>query len=184
MGKGNDILFKGAIPEVHYYDFGAKGRGEVLRVFLHEAEIEYKDSRIPIEEWPKYKEKFIASGFNPVGKIPVLQTPTGNYTQSIPTIRYLSKRLGKYFGRSLEEEYECDRIADVGMDHRRTWASKVVYGDEITAKDFKENVAPEFLRQFEIFYSIKHGDYLLGDEVGEPPGVVESLEQDVNINWC
>jgi Glutathione S-transferase, N-terminal domain len=66
--------------EVTYFD--AKGRAEAIRVFLHAAGIEFKDTRMKRDEWPEIKPK------TPLGFVPTLKINEVTYSQS--SVSYLS----------------------------------------------------------------------------------------------
>ncbi|KAJ2993161.1 hypothetical protein HDV02_002601 [Globomyces sp. JEL0801] len=151
----------GGIPTVNYFDLGSKGRGEVVRLFFAEAGVEFKDHRIQFADWPALKEKYISEGFNIVGSLPVVELNNQRLTQSIPTLRYLSKKLGKYNGSNDEEAYLVDQVADILIDWRASWASSNFGKTEAHINQ----VLPKILRSVNDFLTRRNGPYILGSEL-------------------
>eukprot|EP00270_Netrium_digitus_P008585 TRINITY_DN2577_c0_g1_i1.p1 TRINITY_DN2577_c0_g1~~TRINITY_DN2577_c0_g1_i1.p1 ORF type:complete len:214 (+),score=34.32 TRINITY_DN2577_c0_g1_i1:104-745(+) len=161
MAPGNDAI--GGKPILTYLDIGTIGRGEVVRLFLFEAGIEFEDIRIPMSEWPAKKAGLIESCKNVLGNVPILELNGTLYVQSIPIIRYFSRKLGKYLGQSAEDEYLLDKVADVYSDWRASWASAVLGDDE--AKKKHEVAKKNYYACFESAFSTKGGPFLLGKEL-------------------
>lgn len=42
-------------PKIKLYYFDMRGRAEVLRLIMAQAQIKYEDIRFTREDWPKYK---------------------------------------------------------------------------------------------------------------------------------
>ncbi|RUO96255.1 hypothetical protein BC936DRAFT_142346, partial [Jimgerdemannia flammicorona] len=139
------------------------------------AGVKFVDRRIPFSEWPKVKQEYINSGINPVGSIPVVELSGRVYTQSIPTLRYFSKKLG-YIGRNAEDEYFLDRLADVAIDWRTTWGRLFEKNEKHT-----ETNTPKFLRAFESFYGERAGDFVLGNEISYVDFLVYQLIDDEEV---
>lgn len=43
-------------PKYQLYYYDARARGELARIVLAQADVEYEDVRIPFNEWSKYKK--------------------------------------------------------------------------------------------------------------------------------
>lgn len=78
---------------MHYFDLGAKGRGECVRMLFEDAGVQFVDRRIPLDsKWPSVKkEEFI--GISP--GLPVVEINGKRFGQSIPIMRYFGKKLGE-----------------------------------------------------------------------------------------
>ena len=61
--------------ELTYFD--AAGRAEAIRVMLHAAGVEFKDTRFKGPEWPTIKPT------TPLGVVPTLQIDDVTYCQSL-----------------------------------------------------------------------------------------------------
>ena len=70
--------------------FGAKGRGEAIRVMLHAAGVEWKDNRFEVSEWAEIKPT------TPLGAVPILKIDGNTYCQSLAMLRYAGKLAGFY----------------------------------------------------------------------------------------
>ena len=70
--------------------FGAKGRGEAIRVMLHAAGVEWKDTRFKYSDWADIKPT------TPLGSVPVLKIDGKTYCQSLSLLRYAGKLAGFY----------------------------------------------------------------------------------------
>ncbi|KAI8607510.1 hypothetical protein BC830DRAFT_1158634, partial [Chytriomyces sp. MP71] len=112
------------LPVLTYFDLPNLGRGEVVRLFLADAGIAYKDVRIPLDAtWATKKQEIIASGENPYGGLPILELDGKKYTQHIPILRFLSRKLGKYGGSTEDDVYLLDAVSDLYVDWRASWVT-------------------------------------------------------------
>uniref|UniRef100_A0A0L8HGW3 GST N-terminal domain-containing protein n=1 Tax=Octopus bimaculoides TaxID=37653 RepID=A0A0L8HGW3_OCTBM len=86
-----------------------KGRGEIVRVTLAAAGLDFKDTRYTLEEWPSYKNSI------PSKAIPVLIIDgTTVLSQSMAIIRYLGRLYG-FYGKTVYEEYVIDEVVECVM---------------------------------------------------------------------
>ncbi|KAG8534163.1 uncharacterized protein KY384_001007 [Bacidia gigantensis] len=113
--EGNKAI--GGIPNMHYFDFKSRGRGNVIRLLWEDAQIAYDDTRYTFEEYPKYKESTITK-LNPATTIPVIEIDGQILTQSYAIIRHFARQLGKYDGQTEEAKYWADAICDIVADWR------------------------------------------------------------------
>lgn len=71
------------------------GFGENLNLFLRDAGIEFEYIRYPWEEWPAIKDDLaVAKGLGHI-TMPILEINGKVFNKTFPTLRYLSKQLGK-----------------------------------------------------------------------------------------
>ena len=110
---GNDVL--GGVPEVLYFDFQSRGRGQTIRLLLEDAQIAYDDTRYTFQEYPEWKETGLVE-FNPVKTIPVVKLNGKILTQSYAILRYFAKLLKAYDGTTSEEQYWVDALCDIASD--------------------------------------------------------------------
>ncbi|KAJ3126634.1 hypothetical protein HK098_007311 [Nowakowskiella sp. JEL0407] len=150
-------------PTITYFDFGNKGRGEIVRLFFHAAGIKYIDSRISFADWPAKKAELLQSGASLVGAIPVVTINGKEYSQSVPILRYLSKVVGKFGGKDVEEEFAIDQLADMYIDWRFSWVG-TLRGDE---KEKEKHAASKtkFYSAFEQIAAKNGGPYMIGSEL-------------------
>ena len=95
-----------------YFDLA--GRGEVSRLLLHQAGVEFEDYRVKgKEEWPTLKKDM------PFGQLPVLQIFTDEGTkvlaQSNTIARFIARSHG-LAGKDSWESAQCDMLVDVTGD--------------------------------------------------------------------
>lgn len=105
----------GGIPNIHYFDFQSRGRGQVVRLMWEDAGIAYEDTRYSFEEYPEYKRSKL-SEMNPTHNIPVIELNGRILTQSYAILRHFARQLGKYEGETEEEKYWADAMCDVVID--------------------------------------------------------------------
>ena len=86
--------------KVHY--FAGYGRGEVLRMLLAHAKVDYENVFYSFADLPKAKE----SGNLEFGQLPVLEIDGKFYSQSIAILRFL----GNKYGYNPEEPYTAWRV--------------------------------------------------------------------------
>ncbi|CAG0890308.1 unnamed protein product [Darwinula stevensoni] len=93
--------------------FDVAGRGEVIRLLLHQSGVEFEDHRITRDEWPNLKLEM------PFGQIPVLQVFTDEGTkvlaQSNAIARFIARSHGMD-GKDTWESAQCDMLVDVMGD--------------------------------------------------------------------
>lgn len=89
--------------EVRYFDL--PGRGEAIRILLHAAGVDFKDTRIPFSQWPEIKLK------TPLGQVPTVNIEGTDYCQSVALTIYAARLAGWYPEDPLEA-LKCDEIAD------------------------------------------------------------------------
>ncbi|KAL8998273.1 MAG: hypothetical protein Q9188_006138 [Gyalolechia gomerana] len=112
---GNDAL--GGVPEILYFDFASRGRGQAVRLLLEDAQIAYDDTRYSFQEYPEWKEAGLME-LNPVKTVPVVKLNEKNLTQSYAILRYFAKLLRSYDGKSPEEQFWVDALCDIVSDWR------------------------------------------------------------------
>jgi len=119
-----------------YFDFDG-GRGEVVRIALHAAGIEFDDDRLTFQE---FKEMRQSTRFN---SVPVLEIDGASISQSNAMSRYIGKLAGLYPEDDLQALY-CDEvlgtIEDVNHHVVRTFGLE---GDEL--KEAREKLVSGWL---------------------------------------
>lgn len=136
--------------ELIYLDIGALGRGEVVRLYLNAVEVPFKDTRIPMDQWPAKKQELLSTGINPSAKVPVLLIDGRPYTEHISILRYVARTLGLY-GKDVERDFYADAVADSYQEWRNEWAQKALGSDEEAKTKFYAEAVPLYLKRFETF---------------------------------
>lgn len=165
--EANKII--GGIPNIHYFNFASKGRGQVLRLLWEDAGIAYNDTRYPMDEYPQFKATQLKE-WNPLATIPVVELNGRILTQSYAILRRFARQLNAYDGTNEEDKYFVDLICDAGSD----WRSKFVdaaFGPN-PDKDVPVHNAtarPAFLKglneQLQRHDSARAGPYVIGQTI-------------------
>ncbi|XP_055881273.1 hematopoietic prostaglandin D synthase-like isoform X4 [Biomphalaria glabrata] len=93
-------------PKYKLYYFNFRGRGELIRLLLHTAQVEFIDHRVQPSDWPELKPN------TPEGHVPFLEVDGVQYGESLPLARYLAK---KY---NLMGDTELDQLnADIILNY-------------------------------------------------------------------
>ncbi|KAH6606924.1 glutathione s-transferase chloride channel [Trichoderma cornu-damae] len=167
------------IPTLHYLDIGRMGRGEVVRLFMKDAGIEFNDIRHPYDDtWPATSEKLKQDGITRTGKVPALLINGVILNQHIPILRYLSRDLGRYDGETNHEKYQIDAVSDIYVDWRARWVASL----SGVTDDYKKNFLPQYYNIIAEYYSENKGPYLLGDKISYADfAVYQSIDNDERI---
>ncbi|KAH6984729.1 glutathione S-transferase [Ilyonectria sp. MPI-CAGE-AT-0026] len=170
------------IPILHYFDLGRLGRGEVVRLFLRDAEMEFKDIRYPYKgtggPWQASTGDLARDGVTRTKKLPAFEYGGLILTQHIPILRFLSRDLSRYDGETSKEKYLVDAIADMYIDWRFQWVLQL---DKITDA-YKNEYVPKYYALLEKYYSETEGPYLLGDKITYADfAVYQSIDNDERI---
>ncbi|KAI5455891.1 glutathione S-transferase [Mariannaea sp. PMI_226] len=125
------------LPTLHYLNIGRLGCGEVIRLFLRDNGINFKDVHIKYDNiWPANSKKLQEQG--------------------------LSKtEIGSYEGDTSFEKYIVDAIADVHNDWRVQWVANL---DKVT-DEYKNEFSPKHYQILDDYYSERSGPYLLGNKI-------------------
>jgi len=92
-------------PELELIYFDGAGRAEAVRIFLHAAGLEFKDTRFKGAEWPSIKPT------TPLGFVPVLKVDGKPYCQSVALVRFAAKK-AKWYPSDDVEAMLVDEVFD------------------------------------------------------------------------
>ncbi|KAK9765489.1 hypothetical protein K7432_006142 [Basidiobolus ranarum] len=152
----------GSTPKLIYFELGAKGRGENIRVLLQDAGIQYEEERIPYDDqWPALSKQLKATEKNPVGSLPILELNGENYFGTVPLLRYIAGKLGTHKGRTLEEDLFIDSVSDFVVDWRASWAAGLQSPKD--RAQHVENELPGYLDIVEKLLGKHEGPFALND---------------------
>ncbi|KAE8557310.1 hypothetical protein EYB25_002017 [Talaromyces marneffei] len=167
-------------PVLHYLELGTLGRGEVVRLFLNDAGIDFEDIRYAYDHtWAATSAELQAKGLTVTGKVPVLEFNGTILTQHIPILRYLARELNDYDGQTSLEKWVVDAVSDIYID----WRTQYVANLENASDSFKNKYTPEYYNILSHYYSQRGGPFLLGDRVTYADFVIyQSLDDDRKTN--
>jgi len=153
-----------AAPRIRLTYFNGRGRGEISRILMAEADINYEDQRLSFEDWEKMKSK------TPWGQLPVLDVDGVMLAQSSAIERYLA-RLGKLDGASAWESGLVDSVCEALKDTMDPLAALFGVKDEAEKKAkteayFKDHF-PKWAATLEKVLSSNNGGngYFVGSDI-------------------
>ncbi|RKP10762.1 hypothetical protein THASP1DRAFT_4322, partial [Thamnocephalis sphaerospora] len=142
------------------------GRRGPVHFLLEDAGLDYELRLHKMENWKELKGEFIASKQMQLAVLPAIELEGKTYVGTLPILRYLSQRLGKYAGKTAEDAYLVDAFSDMVNDWSVA-AFRYVFGkDEDHNKRYPNELLPKYLDSAERFLSLnEQGPYLLGEGI-------------------
>ncbi|KAI8092645.1 class gamma glutathione S-transferase [Halteromyces radiatus] len=167
---------------LHYFDIEGKpstsALGENLNLLLKDSGIEYTYLRHKRDEWAPIKEDISKKVNHPT--MPFIELDGKVYNKTVPTMRYLCKKLGKYLPANDDDLYTVEVVADVVRDHYGTTMPVFRCEDEEKLKEHFERDTTKYLNAYESIYQHKEGPYILGEEITYADFLVYHVIQDDN----
>ncbi|KAI8881160.1 class gamma glutathione S-transferase [Backusella circina FSU 941] len=141
-----------------------RARGENIKLFLEDSGLEHEYVRVPLDEtWREKKVELIKRG-NYRGTVPYIEVGGKMFCGTVPVLRYLSTKLGKYNGSNAEEIQYIDTIVD-GVEDWFISLKTAFFGTKEQQKVHQETELPNWLSIFEKYYGDNEGPYALGQEI-------------------
>ncbi|ORZ17708.1 class gamma glutathione S-transferase [Absidia repens] len=169
---------------LHYFKLGDKpsscGWGENLNLLLKDAGVDFEYVRSDFSNWEQDKADFIKNKNIPHPTLPLVEVNGTFYNKTVPTMRFLSKKLGKYAGANDEEEYRLDTVADIVRDHFGSYGPLFRSTDQEKLKEHFEKDTKKYLAAYNNIYGEKDGAYILGDEISYADFLVYHMIDDDN----
>lgn len=141
------------------------GLGEHLNLFLKDTGIEMKYIRHTHAEWPAIKEDLVNNKKVLHPTMPFVEVNGKYFNKTAPTMRYLSKQLGKYEGANDEENYQLDAVSDIVRDHFGSLYPLFFSKDDEKLREHFEKDTKKYLAAYENIFAQKGGPYILGENV-------------------
>ncbi|PVD21610.1 hypothetical protein C0Q70_17409 [Pomacea canaliculata] len=147
---------------VKLFYFDGAGRGEIIRLVLSAAGVEFDDVRFKLEDWPKYKPEA------PFGQSPFIDYNGKKYAQSVAIANFFARENGLY-GASNLEAFRIDEVVGLVQDlftcmipffYEKDPAKK----EELRAAMVK-NDAPRFFGFFQKLLQENGTGYLVGNKL-------------------
>ncbi|OKL59302.1 hypothetical protein UA08_05037 [Talaromyces atroroseus] len=170
-------------PVYHYLDIGRLGRGEVVRLFLRDAGIDFKDVRYAYDDtWPATSKDLMEKGISLTGKLPAIEYKgkilSQSFHQHIPILRFFARELGDYEGGSNYEKYVVDAVSDLYIDWRSQWVACL----SGVTEEYKKKITVDYYHLISRYYAERGGPYLLGDKITYVDfAVYQSIDNDERI---
>ncbi|KAG0171352.1 Glutathione S-transferase A4 [Apophysomyces sp. BC1034] len=140
------------------------GLGEHVKLLLEDANIDHEYIKVLQADWPAKKESLIKEGYL-FGTLPMLEIEGKRIGKTVPIMRYISQRLGKYLGSNQYENQYLDALADTATDWGTSWGQARFRGTEEQKKEHQDQTTPKYLGIFEKAYAEREGPYILGQEI-------------------
>jgi len=153
------------MPEIKLVYFDLYGRGEIIRIILHYAGVEFTDQRITSpfvdpSEWAKIKPTI------PTGQVPVLYWDGHLLTQSLTISRFLARKYNLAGINNLESA-QIDEMVDTILDLNEAWYAMTFEPDEDKKKEknstFYEKTLPTKLGLIE--KRMERGNFLAANKL-------------------
>ena len=159
------------IPKIKFTYFNGRGLGELSRLILAQAGVEFEDQRLTPDEWKKLKsskwiddftkiqnsiiisELFLATP--PPHQVPLLDFDGFKISQSITIARFLAK-IYSLDGKSILEKAQADMIVDFMVEIKIKCRNN---------PNFKTEILPEAMKMFEKFLESNDNKFFVGNEV-------------------
>merc|ERR1739838_498438 len=150
----NSIISSLIMSGIKLTYFNLKGRAELARLILAQAEVEYEDCRIEKEDWPELKKSL------PLGQLPVVEVEGTTIGQSMTITRYLAKRFG-LAGKTDVDAAEADQAVDALNDLMNSVIPVMREQDE----EKKTETMPNWLKMMETLLTSKGGIHFAGNQL-------------------
>ncbi|KAJ3409064.1 hypothetical protein HDV05_004596 [Chytridiales sp. JEL 0842] len=162
-------------PQYKLLYFNIRGLGEEIRLFLNDRQIPHEDERV--SNWPEIKKDFA-----PLHQLPnlIVSSPTDGSSFRVPQsrsiLRFLARKYNGY-GKTEEETYRCDIIADTVNDWRSRYTPTVYREwDDLAAREvYLTQTVPRYLNAFEYFLNDFKTNWFSGAESGFADAMVWEL---------
>ena len=155
--------------------FDLRGRAEFIRLIFAQADVQYKDVRIKMQDWPSLKPK------TPFGMLPVLEVDGKQIGGTQVIARYVAEKHGLAGSNDLETALVAsvvDAVSDLLTKVSRYMHEKDECSKETQRKDLEEKYIPETFGHVEKFCAENKDGWLIGSKptYGDL-GVYSTLEQ-------
>lgn len=142
--------------------FNLKGRAELARLILAQADVVYEDCRISKEEWESVKPT------TPLGQLPLLEVEGESLAQSIAIARYLARQHG-LAGKTEIAAAQADMVIDSLADLMGPVAAMMREKDEQKKAEMKRSFScetlPGWLTMLERLLTRRGGKFFSGGEL-------------------
>ena len=137
----NDQHTERVVPKVTYFD--VRGRAEVIRLLLEEANEVYTERLIKIDDWPELKSNFT------FGQVPVYEEGDLLLNHCNAIYRYLGRKYEVYGDGTLEHA-QCDIVQEIFGDAQANLGDFYWNPDfEMLRADYEKNELPVMLANLE-----------------------------------
>jgi len=164
-------------PHVRLTYFDGRGLGELPRLCLAYAGVEFEDVRVATDDLPA---DFKSSGKLLFGQVPLLEIGDFKLVQSHAIGRHLARKYN-FYGSTLEESALVDAVLDGIGDMRAKWIAvdNLKEGKEEAKAKFVAETLPHWYGLFSAILEKNGTGYLVGDKLS----LADIQLFNVNWNW-
>ncbi|RKP09187.1 hypothetical protein THASP1DRAFT_22934 [Thamnocephalis sphaerospora] len=162
---------------IQFFDIKQHARVGPIHFLLADAGVSFDTHRISQHDWLHHRQELIRSNKSPYGGLPVVEVDGRSYTQLLPTLRYLARRVGKYHAHGAEDEYLIDAAADVALDWINDYSKAHIApsANEGIQHRYRDEQRPRYAHAINHYLSRHNGPFLLGNEVSYADFVIFSI---------
>ena len=163
------------MPQYKLIYFNLRGRAEYIRLIFAQADVQYKDERIKMEDWPSLKPK------TPFGKLPVLEMDGKMLGGSQVIARYIAEKHGLAGSNDFETAFIAsvvDAISDLLVKVAQFMHEKDECRKEEQRKELEEKSISDTFGHVEKLVAENKDGWIIGSKptYGDL-GVYATLEQ-------
>ncbi|XP_067684268.1 glutathione S-transferase 1-like [Haliotis asinina] len=134
------------MPSYKYTYFNLRARGEIPRLILRNAGVDFEDNRIEFSEWPTVKAS------TPFGQLPFIEIDGEAFPESMSISRYLAAEYG-VAGKTPRERLRADVLTEQTRSMKEGIYKYFFEGDATikaeAQKKFEEEIRPKYLKTWE-----------------------------------
>jgi glutaredoxin len=148
-----------------------------------DAGIDFDYIRLDGQEWMDLKQKLISEKNAASPTLPFITINGKYFGKAIPTMRYISNKLGMYVASNDEDTQLVDSYADIVMGWVDRWANAYFWNpNDETIKKYETVQIAEAYTDFENILATRKGPYLLGETITYPDfALFHMMEEDDTV---
>ncbi|KAI8062877.1 hypothetical protein BC940DRAFT_349293 [Gongronella butleri] len=138
---------------------------ECLNLMLLDSGVDFQYKRVPISDWDEFKKTSVPQEiFSP--SLPMVEVDNFKINKTVPSMRYLAKKLGKYGGEVDDAMWHhLDAAADAAIDWNKAFEELPWVKDAARTNKYLTVTLPAKMAMFDKAYAKNEGPYLLGDKI-------------------
>ncbi|KAH9504987.1 Glutathione S-transferase 3 [Bulinus truncatus] len=151
-------------PSYKLYYFNFRGRGELIRLLLHIAQVDFVDHRIQPPDWPSFKPN------TPEGHVPFMEIDGVRFGESLPLARYIARKYNLMGATEIDQltaDIILNYVDELRSDYVRFKTDTILTAEQKEQlKERFENIAiPKFLNKIEKRLAASTTGYLAGADL-------------------
>lgn len=153
------------MPEYKFYYFNIRGKGELVRLALAAAGVDFQDIRYKYKENPGEEWNEEAKAGTPLGQLPVLEIDGKKFCQQTSLARFVAKQHG-LMGENDLQAFKVDMLVETVWPDVALKCGMMMYEtDEVKKESMKEKLAESLPVTLEKIAKWIEGDFVLGSKI-------------------